>query len=78
MFIVMPAFWWRAIAAARSRRLRVALHVMLGWFVLQIGFGIATVLLLASPVVLAAAHQAGAMVLFAMVLWVNHELRVAA
>jgi cytochrome c oxidase assembly protein subunit 15 len=61
-----------------SSRARLALKVMLGWLAVQVGLGIATLLLLAMPVTLAAAHQAGAMVLFGIMLWVNHELRLVA
>ena len=42
----------------------------------QIALGIAT-LLLAVPVALGAAHQGGSMVVFGVLLWLNHELRVA-
>jgi cytochrome c oxidase assembly protein subunit 15 len=41
---------------------------------LQIALGVST-LLLRVPVPLAAAHQAGALLLFAAALWVSHELR---
>jgi heme A synthase len=44
----------------------------------QVGLGIATLLLLAVPVAMAAAHQASTMVLFGIMLWVNHELRLVA
>ncbi|MDQ5881548.1 MAG: heme a synthase, partial [Pseudomonadota bacterium] len=34
--------------------------------------------LMAVPVPLGAAHQGGAMVVFCILLWLNHEIRVAA
>jgi cytochrome c oxidase assembly protein subunit 15 len=47
---------------------------LLIWLGIQVGLGIST-LLLRVPVPLAAAHQAGAMILFGLVLWVNHAIR---
>jgi cytochrome c oxidase assembly protein subunit 15 len=75
LLLLVPLLWWRirdGIAAAGPRR---AANAMLAMLLLQVSMGIAT-LLLAVPVALAAAHQAGAMLLFATVLWTNHELRV--
>jgi cytochrome c oxidase assembly protein subunit 15 len=42
--------------------------------VVQISLGIST-LLLVVPLHLAAAHQAGALLLFTAALWVRHQLR---
>ncbi len=75
LMLLVPLLWWRvrnAIAAPAPRR---AADAMLAMLLLQVAMGIAT-LLLVVPVALAAAHQAGAMLLFATVLWTNHELRV--
>jgi cytochrome c oxidase assembly protein subunit 15 len=47
------------------------------WLAVQVTLGIAT-LLLKVPVALGAAHQAGAMVLFGILIWANHALRRAA
>ena len=74
LIFLIATLWWRARAVDLSSRARLALNVMLGWLAVQVGLGIATLLLLA--VALAAAHQAGAMVLFGIMLWVNHELRL--
>jgi cytochrome c oxidase assembly protein subunit 15 len=60
-------------AGPRAHRAAAAL---LGALVLQVALGIAT-LLLVVPVPLAAAHQAGAAVLFAASLWLAHALRPA-
>jgi molybdenum cofactor biosynthesis protein MoaC len=46
------------------------------WLAVQVTLGIAT-LLLQVPVALGAAHQAGAMVLFGLLLWTNHAHRRA-
>jgi cytochrome c oxidase assembly protein subunit 15 len=74
MFLV-PLLWWRVRLRSAKHAPRRAANVMLAILGLQVTLGIST-LLQAVPVPLAAAHQAGAMLLFASVLWVNHELRV--
>lgn len=71
----VPWFWFKSRAAALAPRARLACNLLLLALALQITLGIAT-LLHVVPVALAAAHQAGAMILFGIVLWVNHELRV--
>ncbi|MEE8225365.1 MAG: COX15/CtaA family protein, partial [Kiloniellales bacterium] len=55
-------------------RTRAAFHLLLAVAFLQAGLGIAT-LVLVVPVSFAAAHQAGALMLFSFALWVAHELR---
>lgn len=74
--LLVPLFWFRARRAAASARLRQASNFMLLGLIVQIALGISTLLLMV-PVPLAALHQVGALFLFATVLWVNHELRVA-
>ncbi|HEX8988565.1 MAG TPA: COX15/CtaA family protein [Rhodocyclaceae bacterium] len=72
--VLVPWFLWRARGAgARARR---AAAFVLAALALQISLGIAT-LLLAVPVALGTAHQAGAMLLFGTLVWLNHELRAA-
>lgn len=68
------ALWWRGQRLGVRGRAGVALHLMLVAVLLQVGLGIAT-LLLHVPVPLAATHQGGAMVLFSTVLLLNHALR---
>jgi cytochrome c oxidase assembly protein subunit 15 len=63
----------RVNAPQAARRVSNLLLTMLG---VQIALGIAT-LLLAVPTALAAAHQAGAVLLFTLALWTTHELRRA-
>ncbi|MBI5923344.1 MAG: COX15/CtaA family protein [Betaproteobacteria bacterium] len=75
LIVLLPLFWFRTRKLPLSSRARLATHVLLGVFAVQIALGISTLLLIV-PVSLAAAHQAGAMVLFAALLWLNHELRV--
>ena len=74
MCIVIPAFWWSAMQYALPAGTRRAVHLLLGWLALQVALGIMT-LLYAVPVPLAAAHQAGALVLFSLALYVLHSLR---
>ena len=60
---------WRESPAARPAAAALTL-----WLAVQVVLGIAT-LLLQVPVALGAAHQAGAMVLFGLLLWANHAIR---
>ena len=74
MAIVIPVVWLAARKVVLPARARLGLNLLLGMLAIQIGLGIAT-LLLVVPVSLAAAHQAGALVLFTIALFINHELR---
>lgn len=74
LIALVPVFWWGALAAPLVPRARLACHLLLTAVALQVSLGIAT-LLLAVPIPLAAAHQAGAVLLFAAALWTAHELR---
>ena len=66
--LLVPLFWWRVqVAPGASRRARVGAHVLLGLLAVQIALGIST-LLLVVPLPLAAAHQAGAFLVFAATL----------
>ena len=62
---------WTETPEARTPALALTL-----WLAVQVTLGIAT-LLLQVPVALGAAHQAGAMVLFGLLLWANHAIRRA-
>jgi cytochrome c oxidase assembly protein subunit 15 len=64
--VLVPIVWWRARGAAA--------HFLLGAFVLQAALGIST-LLAGVPVALAAAHQAGAVIVLAAALWTAHRHR---
>jgi cytochrome c oxidase assembly protein subunit 15 len=66
-------FWLRSRTPLLSGSTRLALHLMLAMAVLQVTLGIST-LLLRVPVQLAAAHQAGAMLLLTTVIIVSHRL----
>ena len=73
---VVPWFWFKLRSTVVPARARIAATVLLLAVAAQITLGIAT-LLMAVPIPLGAAHQGGAMVVFGILLWLNHELRVA-
>jgi cytochrome c oxidase assembly protein subunit 15 len=61
---LIPVLWFQL----KNTKSRIAVHHLLGMFVLQASLGIAT-LLNAVPIPLASAHQAGAVLLLATALW---------
>ncbi len=71
-FFAIVALWLAAFRYSLSNIQRAALHFFLGTALLQVFLGIST-LLLVVPVPLAAAHQAGALVLFTAALWCCYE-----
>ena len=71
---LIPWFCWRIRTEMPEARPAAAALAL--WLAVQLGLGIAT-LLLQVPVALGAAHQAGAMVLFGLLLWANHAIRRA-
>jgi len=71
----VPVLWWKLRTTdGLPSRARVGGHVLLGLVAMQIALGIAT-LLLVVPIPLAAAHQAGAVLVLAAALNVAHALR---
>jgi cytochrome c oxidase assembly protein subunit 15 len=75
--LVIPVFWWRAARVALPARARLGIHLLLSWLAVQVLLGITT-LLYVVPVPLAAAHQAGALVLFSLALYSRHALNARA
>jgi cytochrome c oxidase assembly protein subunit 15 len=73
--VAVPWLWVEAGRAELPARARLLTHLLLAALAAQIALGIAT-LLLAVPVALAAAHQAGALAVFTVALALNHSLRV--
>ncbi|HHJ13055.1 MAG TPA: heme A synthase [Gammaproteobacteria bacterium] len=67
-------FWWHARGRVAERHTRLGLDLLAAMGLLQVALGIST-LLLAVPVPLASAHQAGAMILLTLLLYTNHRLR---
>jgi len=72
--LLVPAVWMMCRSRAVPAGARAAASLLLALFALQVGLGIAT-LLLRVPIGLAATHQAGAVLVFATTLWLAHELR---
>jgi heme a synthase len=73
--LLVPVFWWRVRATPDAPApARSGAHLLLTLLAVQVTLGIFT-LLLVVPLPLAAAHQAGAMLLFAASLNVAHALR---
>ncbi len=71
--MVVLSLWWAILRAPVSPGVRLGGHLMLLVLVAQITLGIAT-LLQVVPVFLAAAHQAGALLLLTLVLWLTWQL----
>ena len=71
---LVPWFWVQVRRATVPRRARLAADLLLAALALQIALGIST-LLLAVPIPLAAAHQAGAILVFTAALFAAHALR---
>ncbi len=69
---LIPWFAWRVWQA--GHKLPAALLML--WLAVQVSLGIAT-LLLRVPVALAAMHQAGAMILFGLLIFANHAIRTS-
>lgn len=70
----VPVLWWRLRAADAPARAHVGSALLLTMLAIQVSLGIAT-LVNVVPLPLAAAHQAGAVLVFAFALNVAHALR---
>jgi cytochrome c oxidase assembly protein subunit 15 len=66
--------WLRGRSAALGPRAHLAVNLAALMALIQPGLGIAT-LLMVVPVSLAATHQAGALVLLGLLVWILHELK---
>ena len=73
-FVVIAVFWAKSRKAELTARSRPAVNALLVTATLQVMLGIST-LLLSVPTVLAAAHQAVALLLFTVALYLTHSLR---
>jgi cytochrome c oxidase assembly protein subunit 15 len=78
LFLIIPVFWFKMGKLAGTLKsqplLRAASHLLLAALALQITLGIST-LLLVVPVALAAAHQAGAIILLTAALFTSQQLQ---
>jgi cytochrome c oxidase assembly protein subunit 15 len=70
------ALWFAGMRAALPAATRRALHTLFGMAVLQFGLGVST-LLFVVPIPLAAAHQAGAVLLLTAAIVFRHSLRTS-
>jgi cytochrome c oxidase assembly protein subunit 15 len=68
------ALWLAGRRKTLPGQTRLGLHLLLAAGLLQVGLGIST-LLLRVPVALASLHQAGALLLFSIVLFLYHRMR---
>lgn len=75
-FVLVMAFWFLSRGAHVAPRTRHAIGALAFMVCVQLGLGIAT-LLLVVPVALASLHQVGAVVLLSTATWVAFELRAA-
>ena len=73
-FVLVVVSWYKARKADLPARARPAVNALLHTAILQVALGITT-LLLAVPVILGATHQAVAMLLFTVALYIVHALR---
>ncbi len=72
--VLIAVYWFTARAADLPARARIGVNALLHTTVLQVALGVAT-LLMAVPVILGAAHQGVAMILFTVALYLVHALR---
>ena len=75
-FVLIVAYWFGTRSADLPARARPAANALLHTVIVQVALGIAT-LLFAVPVILGAAHQGVAMLLFTVALYLVHALRRA-
>lgn len=75
--VAVMAFWLTSLRWPLSREARLAVHALAIVATIQVGLGIAT-LLLAVPIALGVAHQAGGVLLFTAALLTVFQLRPAA
>ncbi len=75
-FVAVITFWLKTRKSELPARIRPAVNALLLTAIAQVALGI-TILLLSVPVVLGATHQAIAMLLFTVSLYVTHSLRRA-
>lgn len=73
LLVAVFLYWLAGRGAALSLPLRRALHLLPAALLLQVGIGIATLLAIV-PVWLGALHQAGALVVFTLALYLNRRL----
>jgi cytochrome c oxidase assembly protein subunit 15 len=73
-FLAIVVYWAAARGSTLPKRVRKATDALLHTAILQVALGISTLLLFV-PTLLAASHQAVAMLLFTVALYLCHALR---
>jgi cytochrome c oxidase assembly protein subunit 15 len=73
-FLAIVVYWAAARGSTLPKRVRKATNALLHTAILQVALGISTLLLFV-PTLLAASHQAVAMLLFTVALYLCHALR---
>lgn len=73
LLVLVMGLWLGSRRHELPSRTRLAFHLLPAFALIQVTLGIAT-LLLRVPISLASAHQAGALVLLTVLLFINHEL----
>jgi len=76
-FAAVLSLWVAGLRSRLPKPARMALHILLATAALQVILGIST-LILVVPIPLAAAHQAGALLLLSAAIFLRHTLRPAA
>jgi len=76
LIVLVPWLWWHARREALDPQARLACHLLLAALAVQVTLGIVT-LVNGVPLVPAAAHQGGAVLLLGAALWCAHALRSA-
>jgi len=76
LIVLVPWLWWRSRREALDASGRLACNLLLAMLVVQVTLGIVT-LVNRVPLVPAAAHQGGAVLLLGAALWAAHALRSA-
>lgn len=74
LLIAVAGYWWWGRRSGLSSAARRGFDLLLAALLVQIGLGVATLLLIV-PVWLGAAHQAGALLVLTAALYLNHALR---
>ena len=73
VFVSVMLFWLLSLRQSFPRHVRIGVHLLVAAVLVQVALGIST-LLLHVPVALAATHQAGALLLLTVVLFINQRL----
>ena len=76
VFVSVVLVWLVSLRQTLTAAVRTGMHLLLAAALLQVTLGIST-LLLHVPVPLAAAHQAGALLLFTVALYVRQRMLTA-